>query len=351
MLKQILRSSFFLVASLSLPFFSPITLANAQSASESATPTSSPVIELPATPLNLTLTPVTVNIVADPGQTVSIPFKVRNNGVSTEKLQVTLGTFIADETGQRPKLLDPKPEDTYMQWLTVDQPYFELAGGEWKTINLTFAPPTEAALSYFYTVKIGRSQTQAEPGKTVIQGAPALLVLANVTSPNAKKELQLSTFRTSKTILEHLPQTFEFTVTNTGNVHIIPNGTLFIDGEGKKDLAVLPANAGNNAVLPGSTRVYSVQWDDSTKEDTNNGPFDWNFGQGSHLRWGKYTAHMLLVYDNGERDVPIESFVSFWVIPWRIFALRLAVPIVPAILVYLLMKWQSRRKQSKDHHE
>ncbi len=27
-----------------------------------------------------------------------------------------------------------------------------------------------------------------------------------------------------------------------------------------------------------------------------------------------------MVYDNGERDVPVESTVSFWVIPWRFLA-------------------------------
>jgi hypothetical protein len=36
------------------------------------------------------------------------------------------------------------------------------------------------------------------------------------------------------------------------------------------------------------------------------------------LRWGKYTANLLLVYDDGTKDVPIEGTLSFWVIPWRL---------------------------------
>ncbi|MGB3073255.1 MAG: hypothetical protein WBB68_03290, partial [Candidatus Moraniibacteriota bacterium] len=38
------------------------------------------------------------------------------------------------------------------------------------------------------------------------------------------------------------------------------------------------------------------------------------------LRFGKYTAKMLLVYDDGTRDIPIEGVVSFWVMPWRLIA-------------------------------
>ncbi|MDR3583243.1 MAG: hypothetical protein P4L62_02705, partial [Candidatus Pacebacteria bacterium] len=44
----------------------------------------------------------------------------------------------------------------------------------------------------------------------------------------------------------------------------------------------------------------------------------WNFADASKLRWGKYTAKLVLVYDNGQRDVPIEGEVSFWVVPWRL---------------------------------
>ncbi|MFZ3031816.1 MAG: hypothetical protein WA082_02160, partial [Candidatus Moraniibacteriota bacterium] len=38
----------------------------------------------------------------------------------------------------------------------------------------------------------------------------------------------------------------------------------------------------------------------------------------SKLRFGKYTAKLLLIYDDGKRDIPIEGEVSFWVIPWRL---------------------------------
>lgn len=303
----------------------------------------------PTVPLNLTISPVTLTLETTPGQPVTAPFKIKNNGTELEELQITLGTFTADETGQRPKLLDPKPEDTFMSWLEVDQPNFELASNEWKTVTLTFSPPADAALSYFYTVKVARAKIDTQPGQAVIHGSPALLVLTTVQTPNVKKEMQLSSFRAQSPVLSNLPQHFEFTVTNTGNVHAVPTGTIFIDGEGKKDIAVLPVNPGNNTVLPSSDRTYTVSWSDPPPENPRTGIMAWLFGQPGPIRWGKYTAHLLLVYDNGERDVPIESFVSFWVIPWQTILTRVLLPIIPAIGVYFFMRWRLKRQLQRRH--
>ncbi|MDO8241293.1 MAG: hypothetical protein Q7T51_04930, partial [Candidatus Moranbacteria bacterium] len=60
----------------------------------------------------------------------------------------------------------------------------------------------------------------------------------------------------------------------------------------------------------------------------------WDFSQVSKLRWGKYTAKLLLIYDDGKRDVPIEAEVSFWVVPWRIVIGGLLI----AIFVFIGMK-------------
>lgn len=357
MVLQLVKTSSFCVLTCCLAFllaYQPVfaetlEIAPLPNSPANSAPTTATESSLPEVPLNLTISPVTLTLEAQPGQVINAPFKIKNNGTEPEKLQITLGTFTADETGQRPKLLDPKPEDTFMAWLTVDQPTFELAANEWKTVTLTFSPPADAALSYFYTVKVARTAVGSQPGQTVIHGAPALLVLTTVKSPNVKKEMQLTSFRAMTPIVSSLPQTFEFTVNNTGNVHAVPTGTIFIDGEGKKDIAVLPVNPGNNTVLPSSQRAYTVTWSDPAPENPRTGVMAWLFGQPGPIRWGKYTAHLLLVYDNGERDVPIESFVSFWVIPWQTLLTRVLLPIIPAIGVYLFMRWRLKRQLQRRH--
>jgi heme/copper-type cytochrome/quinol oxidase subunit 2 len=74
----------------------------------------------------------------------------------------------------------------------------------------------------------------------------------------------------------------------------------------------------------------------------------WNFADASKLRWGKHTAKLLVVYDNGQRDVPIEGEVTFWVIPWRLIILLLINAVIIFGFFYLL--WyviRSRRRANK----
>jgi len=279
-------------------------------------------------PVNLTISPVTINLETKPGQSVTTTLKIRNNSAVTEKLVTKLGSFVADETGQKPLLIEPDPSEEFLQWLTVSEPSFEVQPNEWKTIKITFSPPDSAALSYYYTLYLQRETSiNLQPGEARIEGWPAILILTTVISPQSRHELQLEKVGVKHPFLEFLPQEITLSIKNNGNVHTAPQGTIFIDGQGQKDIAVLPLNPDRYTVLPQSTRSFTVNWADGfpTHNLEQNGKLSWDFDQLKHFRFGKYTAHVVMVYDNGERDVPIESFVSFWVIPWKILLAGLAV--------------------------
>src|SRR5258708_857992 len=310
---------------------------------------------LATTPLDLTISPITISIETDPGASVSSEMKIHNNGSEPEQLKLSLGTFKADSTGERPELMDFKPEDEFSHWIHLGQDMITVNPGEWKTVPFTFLPSQTAAFSYFYTIIVSR-QSEVAPngnGSVVVSGSPAVLVLATVRSPSAKRELQFSSLSTNSLFSEFLPVEFTVNMKNTGNVHIVPTGDIFIDGMGKKGIAIIPINAGGSSILPGTSRAYRSSWDDGfpvfvekienekkVKDDKNNPVMSlhWDFSKVDRLRFGKYTAHMILVYDNGERDVPIEASVSFWVVPVRLIVGILAVPILRDLLVYILMK-------------
>ncbi len=322
-----------------------------------------PILPAPDTPINLTVSPVSLSLETDPGVPVKSEIKVRNNSTSSEQLQITIGTFVADSNGDKPKLLDAKPADTFIPWLSVDPEPFVLNPGEWKTMPVSFSPPKEASLSYYYTIQVRRTSTiKGADGKAIVSGVPAILVLATVNSPDSRRELQLDSFVAKSPFLEFLPQEFVLSIKNSGNVHIAPTGNIFIDGQGKKDLAVLSFNPGSSVILPQTTRQFPIVWDDgfpvrvknvTGEKDQKTGDekqamtLEWNPDKVKSLRFGKYTAHLIMVYDNGERDVPIESTVSFWVIPVRIIIAIIAVPTLPTLLVYLIMRRRMRKLQAK----
>jgi hypothetical protein len=148
---------------------------------------------------------------------------------------------------------------------------------------------------------------------------------------------------------------------NSGNVHVIPRGTIFISKNGQ-DVGTVDINADRGNVLPASNRLFTGQWADGfpsyhVKEANGKVVLDkngkevqelkWDFGRLSKLRFGKYTAHLLMAYDDGKRDVPVESEVTFWVIPWRILGVGLLVVVVLGAGLWMIGRglWRSLRRK------
>ncbi len=320
--------------------------------------------------LTLTLSPISLLLETDPGVPVTTSFQVLNNSEEVEYLKVTLLKFEADETGSAPVILPFQVEDEYQKWLTVSPQKFEVEPNTWKTLTVQFEPPAEAALSYYYAIMVTRQvDPVAVAGETTVLGAPALLALTTVRSPLAKQELQLKQFAVTKRIYEFLPVEFEITVQNTGNIHLAPIGNIFVNDAKGGDVGQLYLNKANGLILPGSTRTYTLTWDagfpffELVKEngqvvlDNKGQPkhkLTWDLSKANLLRMGQFEGHLVFIYDNGERDVPTEATVSFWVIPWRILAVASVVGllvllgiVLPVISLIKRVKHGSRSSQKK----
>jgi hypothetical protein len=237
----------------------------------------------------------------------------------------------------KPRLLDREKGDDYFDWVTFSENEFTLNPNEWKTITATISVPQAAAFGYYYAVTFSRKNEDIPGGQrtTKVVGATATLVLLEVRVPNAVRNIEVLDFSTPRQIYEFLPVKFSIKLKNKGNVHVIPTGNIFIDRFGEtKDVAILTVNELKGNVLPDSNRVFDSSWQDGFPvyvEKTNGDKvvitdkagkpitqLKWDFSQVPKLRWGKYTANLLLVYDDGTHDVPIEGKLSFWVMPWRI---------------------------------
>ncbi|MBA3757574.1 hypothetical protein H0X09_01800, partial [Candidatus Saccharibacteria bacterium] len=68
-------------------------------------------------------------------------------------------------------------------------------------------------------------------------------------------------------------------------------------------------------------------------------------GDVQKLRFGHYTADLVLVYNDGQRDVPVTASVSFWVVPWRLLGVifGLAVLIVALITYIIILRRRLKR--------
>lgn len=295
---------------------------------QTTTPTAKPVVspkEAPPGPINLTLSPTFLNLATDPGQAVSSQLKITNNNNFTEYLKVDVAKYEITQGGERINVLKVTPEDDFAKWISFSEDSFTVAPNQTKNLKFTINPPKEAALGYYYALIVSRIREQESKDTAVVTGAPVFSVLLEVRSPNAKRELQLLDFSTDSLFYEYLPTTFNITLKNTGNLHIVPSGDVFIDWGGQKDTAILKANPGRGNILPQSKRTFDTIWSDGfavrvpqPKDGKITYTTKWDFTKANKFRIGKYTAHLLVVYDNGQRDIPLEATASFWVIPWKI---------------------------------
>ncbi len=312
---------------------------------------------------NIVTSPLPINLQAKPGTTITTNIRVKNGSTATEKLKVNLMKFSAYGEEGKPSILDRGSGDDYFDWVSFSPQFFDAAPNEWITIKMTIKLPKTAAFGYYYAAVISRaSKPQATNSKqNILVGSTAVLVLVDAQVTGAKRTANITSFKADKKFYEFLPTTFSVKIHNSGNVHLIPTGNIFIN-RGSKKVATLDVNSIAGNVLPGSNRIFSAVWKDgfplyAAKEengkvvlDKNDKPLSslrWDFSQASHLKFGHYTAHLILAYDNGTSDVPIEATVGFWVIPVRVILLVIAVPVIPSMLVYMLTKRRFKRRLAK----
>lgn len=285
--------------------------------------------------LRLVTSPLPINLIVEPGKSISTALRIQNQGTNPENLKLTVMKFRAYGEEGAPRLLDPEPTDDFISWVHFSEDSFTVNTNEWKTITATFNVPDTAAFGYYYAFVFSRAveQTSGEQGETVLAGGTAILVLLEARVPNAKREVTIAQFKSDRAWYEFLPASFTVNLQNTGNVHIAPRGNLFIGREGEKEETRLEVNREKGNILPDSGRSFRVDWNDGflrykNKEEDGkivhdeNGDIvkvlDWNWKDASKIRFGKYEAKLLLVYDDGHRDVPLDRVVSFWVVPWRL---------------------------------
>lgn len=303
--------------------------------------------ESPPTGISLSLSPVFLNLTTDPGRGVVSQFRVTNNSNFTEFLEIDVKKFEPSNTGAGVVIGEVNSEDEFVNWVSFSEKEFSIVPNQTKTIKFTIHPPKEAALGYYYSFVVQRIKGEkAEGSGSALSGAGALPVLLEVKSPNAKREIQILDFKTDKLFYEYLPAQFIIKVKNTGNVHVAPAGDIFIDSLWNREVAVISSNKGRGNILPNATRDYTSVWDDGFGVKTLKVEADqpvlndkgekeyfvkYDFTKANKFRFGKYSANLILVYDNGERDIPLEAQVSFWIIPWKILGVGFVVMLLALV--------------------
>ena len=309
------------------------------------------------------ISPLPILLTTKPGTSVSADLRVNNPSTHDEKLKTVIKTFTQDGADGKVTLHELTPADDFVNWISFDKPVFDAPPGLWQTIKMTVNVPKTAAFGYYFAVEFTEANPPAKQAGvgTSIQGAVANFVLLNAQAPGETKKLSVTSFSADHQVYEFLPVNFSVRVHNGGNIFAAATGNIFIT-RGGKQVAVLNVNENHGLIIPGSNRLFNTSWDNGfpvykTVYGSNGHPLrdkdgniqkklTWNFSQVSKLRFGHYTAKLALVYNDGTRDVPISGTVSFWVVPWRVIGVVVAILLLIAGLITYVIILRRRLKQA-----
>jgi len=295
--------------------------------------------------LDITVSPVFLNFSPNPGETITDKVTLHNNTGSPVVLDISINKMTVNDRG------DIVPEeisstDSASKWFKLNSSKLTAPALEWVDIPVTIKVPADAAYGNYFAIVFSAQADKALSGASV-QGNVLIPVLLNVKKEGAIAKADISNFSVKNFVTEYLPVEFNISVKNSGNIHLAPRGNIFIRGSGTKDLAILEVNPAKGNILPNSARDFSVSWKDGFVTKNADGKLEFNWNKLTSFRLGKYTAYSFLVYDDGVRDVPIESTITFWVFPYTAFAILAGSLILVLIILNLSFKSMVKKAAQK----
>jgi hypothetical protein len=318
--------------------------------------------QTPSSNYDVTVSPIFFDLSGNPGTSISSKVRIRNNTNSPIPLKLGVDKISGDLNGN--VVLKQDQNDETLSWIKFNSSSIVVKPLEWAEVPFTIDIPESAAYGYYWTITL--SQDNGSPlakSGVNLTGAAGVPILLNVRKAGAKAEAKILNFSANNFVSEYLPVDFTVKVENFGNVHVKPHGNIFITGSGNKSLAVLDINSTLGNIIPNSARVFNASWNDGflvkepvlqdgqVKFDKNGKEMEQitiNWNKLTSFRFGKYTANLILVFDNGTKDIPLESTISFWVIPYKvIIGLIIALLIIFFVIRRLIKSYVNRELKKR----
>lgn len=286
----------------------------------------------------LQISPALVQLNGEKGKSYTVELKILNVTGSDLSFKSAVNDFASNsETGTPSILLDETVQSptSIQDWVSFI-PSFDLKARETKTINAVITIPTDASPGGHYGVIRFSGTSPSLNGTGVGLSASAGTLFLVRVAGEVKEKLQLSTFQASTnntpgSLFEHGPITFVSRFENSGNVHVQPNGTILVQDIFKNTISSHTINAEKGNILPNSTRRFESTLD---------------------KQWllGRYTATITVGY--GTQGQAIVETISFWVIPYKLILIGLAMLITLVYVLRIVIKrynkyiiTQSRKKK------
>jgi hypothetical protein len=283
----------------------------------------------------LTVSPVKIDIEADPGQTVGGVFELHNEEQVSRTLFVSYENFEPSGDFGTPRFVGSG--EGLATWLQATEE-LTLGPDEREVIPFTITVPADTKPGgYFAAIFYGAQNPRAaDDGEVAIGGKLGVLILLRVRG-DIEEDGGINAFsaKDSERFFTQLPISFVTQMTNRGGDRIVPRGGITISNIIGMEADRIEVNPSEGSILPNSSRTFTTLWD-SRYADEASGFFGAVEKQWSDKRIGAYRAEVELVW--GEEDNVSKSTFWFIVFPWQLILTLIGV----CLIAYTLLRAYNR---------
>ncbi|MEK7473986.1 MAG: hypothetical protein AAB668_04715 [Patescibacteria group bacterium] len=292
------------------------------------------ILMMPMPTSALSVNPAIHDVEIDPGRTQVLNITLENDEAVTQTYLIGIQKFIPQgEFGQQ-QFLDPSDTSGLPEWMFVERPEVTLEPGRSATLPVSIRVPGDAKSGGYYAA-LFLSQKQSSGEQVAMLPRIGILFFVRVNGPVIEK-LSLNDFALDADgSYEYLPVGFRMRLTNEGNVHLVPEGTINVKNMFGSTVAKIRVNPDGAKILPDSNRVFLSAW---SKGAVSSGSGYWHglLQELSHFAVGPYTATLEL--SGRGFATPVDSVVTFSVWPWRTGVALLGLALGLVILFFVFKK-------------
>lgn len=266
---------------------------------------------------NISISPLIFELSANPGDSVTNEFIVRNSGKDPAVISIESRDFVAEGEEGEVTVTEEKTSYSLASWIQSEDGNFTLQGGQQKRVKFIVRVPYNAEPGGHYAsiyAHLSPTIDGATSGSGIAQKIGSLILLKVAGAVNEKATVE--SFTPSKREINKGIVNFDVRIKNTGTTHIKPKGMIAVTNIWGKKVADVTVEQKN--VLPGAIRHMTAQWKDGVK-------------------FGKYTATLFSYY--GTNNEQLTASTTFWVVPWKQFAIWGG-----GILIVVLLIWFGRKR-------
>ena len=155
---------------------------------------------------DVTVSPVFLDLSANPGQTITEKIRIRNNTNSPLPLKISVKRLAGDEVGDL--TLNEENSDQSLDWINFTNKSFIAPSLEWSDVVFTIQVPNTAAYGYYFAVTFEHDIASTTTQGASLTGASAVPILLNVRKEGAKAQAKITEFKIDNVINEYLPIDF-----------------------------------------------------------------------------------------------------------------------------------------------